>query len=90
MRTLNFNHLHYFWVVARLGSVTRASEELHITQPTLSTQIKQLELELGETLFTRTGREMVLTAAGRTVMRHAEAMFRGCEEMLDTLAGRSV
>jgi LysR family transcriptional activator of nhaA len=86
VRTLNFNHLHYFWVVARLGSVTRASRELHLTQPTLSTQIKQLERELGRTLFTRTGREMVLTPAGRLVLGYADQMFGACESMVQALA----
>jgi LysR family transcriptional activator of nhaA len=86
VRTLNFNHLHYFWVVARLGSVTKASRELRVTQPTLSTQIRQLERELGRTLFTRTGREMMLTPAGRLVLGYADQMFRACEGMVQALA----
>ena len=88
MRTLNFNHLYYFWVVARTGSVTGASRQLHLTQPTLSTQIKQLERELGAPLFARTGRQMVLTVTGQLVMRHAEEMFRVCEDLLDAIKGR--
>src|SRR5437899_219869 len=85
MRTLNFNHLYYFWVVARVGSITGASRELHLTQPTLSTQIKQLERELGAPLFARTGRQMVLTVTGQLVLRHAEQMFHACEELLDVI-----
>lgn len=88
MRTLNFNHLYYFWVVARLGSITAASRELHLTQPTLSTQIKHLEAALGEPLFARTGREMVLTSGGQVVMRHADEMFRMGENLLHALGGR--
>lgn len=88
MRTLNFNHLYYFWVVARLGSITAASRELHLTQPTLSTQIKHLESAMGEPLFTRTGREMVLTSAGQVVMRHAEEMFRIGENLMHALGTR--
>ncbi len=87
MRTLNFNHLYYFWVVARSGSITGASRELHLTQPTLSTQIKHLERELGSPLFARSGRRLVLTVTGRTVMRHAEEMFRNCTELVESLNG---
>ena len=88
MRTLNFNHLHYFWVVARVGSVTRASRDLHLTQPTLSTQIKQFEREIGAPLFIRTRREMVLTPTGRLVMRYADEMFRSGQDMVEALAGK--
>jgi LysR family transcriptional activator of nhaA len=90
VRTLNFNHLYYFWVVARLGGVSAASRELRLTQPTISAQIKQLEHALGEPLFLRTGREMTLTSTGQVVMRHAEEMFRLAESMIQTLKGRSV
>jgi LysR family transcriptional activator of nhaA len=82
MRTLNFNHLYYFWVVARAGSITAASRQLHLTQPTLSTQIKQLERALGAPLFSRTGRELVLTGMGQSVLRRADEMFRVAEDML--------
>src|ERR1044071_6138591 len=88
MRTLNFNHLYYFWVVARTGSVTGASRQLHLTQPTLSTQIKQLERELGAPLFARTGRQMVLPVTGQLVMPHAEKMCRVCEDLPDAIKGR--
>jgi LysR family transcriptional activator of nhaA len=85
MRTLNFNHLYYFWVVARAGSITAASRQLHLTQPTLSTQIKQLERALGAPLFSRTGRELVLTGVGQSVLRRADEMFRVAEGLMEDL-----
>ena len=56
MEWLNYHHLLYFWVVAREGSVARASEQLRLAQPTVSGQIQALEQALGEKLFARTGR----------------------------------
>lgn len=89
MRRLNFNHLYYFWVVARLGSVTGASREIHVTQPTISAQIKQLEQALGTPLFSRAGGRLQLTATGQTVMRHADEMFGLGQSLLASLSGES-
>jgi LysR family transcriptional activator of nhaA len=61
------HHLSYFWVVAREGTIARASSELRLAQPTLSGQLRQLERALGEKLFTRRGRNLVLTDVGRVV-----------------------
>jgi LysR family transcriptional activator of nhaA len=72
MEWLNYHHLRYFWAVAREGSVTRAAEKLHISQPTVSAQIRELEEALGERLFLRTGRTLALTDVGRTVFRYAD------------------
>src|SRR6188768_3117837 len=63
MEWLNYHHLLYFWVVARHGSIVRASEELRLAHPTISGQIHRLEEVLGEKLFTRKGRSLVLTDA---------------------------
>lgn len=63
--------LQYFLTVAREENITRASEVLHITQPTLSRQMKQLEQELGTELFVR-GRNFALTEAGMLLRRRAE------------------
>ena len=63
--------LQYFFTVAREENITRASEVLHITQPTLSRQMKQLEQELGTELFVR-GRNFALTEAGMLLRRRAE------------------
>ena len=61
MEDLNYHHLRYFWAVARSGNLTRASAELHLTPQTVSTQIKVLEAAIGESLFQRSGRLLVLT-----------------------------
>ncbi|MFX8055475.1 LysR family transcriptional regulator, partial [Acinetobacter baumannii] len=58
---LNFHHLFYFWRVAKLGHLTRAAEELHTSQSAVSAQIRQLEQRIGEELFSREGRRLVLT-----------------------------
>ena len=64
---LNFNHLFYFWRVAKLGHLTQAAQELHTSQSAVSTQIRQLEERLGEELFLREGRRLLLTdTAGGT------------------------
>jgi LysR family transcriptional regulator, transcriptional activator of nhaA len=85
---LNYHHLLYFWAVAREGSVTRASEQLHLAQPTVSGQLKALEEALGEKLFERTGRRLVLTDVGRVVFRYADEIFSLGRELHDTLKGR--
>jgi len=54
---LNYHHLLYFWAVAKEGSLRRASEVLHVSQPSISSQLKQLEESLGAPLFTRARRE---------------------------------
>jgi hypothetical protein len=67
MEWLNYHHLLYFWTVARKGSIARACEELHLEQPTISGQLRALEENLGEKLFARQGRKLVLTEAGQLV-----------------------
>lgn len=89
MGSLNFNHLHYFYVVAREGSVVRAGEVLHLTQPTVSGQVSKLERALGVKLFQRAGRNLVLTEAGRLAYGYAEEMFALGREMEAALAGHS-
>mgnify|MGYP002632083115 CR=1 FL=1 len=85
---LNYHHLLYFWTVAREGSVTRASEKLHLAQPTISGQLKKLEESLGEKLYTRVGRDLVLTDVGKTVYRYADEIFSIGRELVDTIKGR--
>ena len=62
---LNYHHLLYFWAVAKEGSLRRASELLHVSQPSISAQLKQLEESLGAPLFTRTTRRLILTDTGQ-------------------------
>lgn len=86
--SLNFHHLRYFWVTAREGSVTRAAAKLHVTQPTVSEQLRSLEETLGEDLLRREGRRVVLTEAGRTVMRFADEIFSLGDDLVGTVRGR--
>ena len=88
MAWLNYHHLLYFWTVAREGSITRACEVLHLTQPAVSAQLRTLERALGEPLFERRGRKLVLTETGLVVQRYADEIFTLGRELQETLAGR--
>ncbi len=88
MEWLNYHHLLYFWMVAREGSVARAAEQLHLAQPTISGQVRALEEALGERLFNRSGRNLVLTEIGRVVYRYADEIFGLGRELMDTLKDR--
>jgi LysR family transcriptional activator of nhaA len=88
MQWLNYHHLLYFWTVAREGSIVRACAQLHLTQPTISGQLRSLEKALGGKLFARAGRNLVLTDTGRLVFRYADDIFALGRELQDTLAGR--
>jgi LysR family transcriptional regulator, transcriptional activator of nhaA len=89
MEWLNYHHLLYFWMVAKHGSITRASVELRLAHPTISGQIHQLEEALGEKLFVRSGRNLVLTDSGRIAFRYADEIFALGKEFRDTLKGRT-
>ncbi|MGD9843332.1 MAG: transcriptional activator NhaR [Steroidobacteraceae bacterium] len=82
---MNLKHLRYFWVVARAGGIARASEQLHITQQTLSGQIKLLEQSLGKKLFGKRGRRLELTDAGRWALGYADEIFALSDELANTL-----
>src|SRR6476469_9616318 len=88
MEWLNYHHLLYFWTVARTGSIANASKELLLASPTISAQVSRLEHTLGEKLFARAGRRLVLTEAGRVVFRYAEDIFGLGRELMDTLKDR--
>jgi LysR family transcriptional regulator, transcriptional activator of nhaA len=88
MEWLNYHHLLYFWTVAREGTIARASLELRLAQPTISGQIRALEDQLGEKLFQRSGRNLVLTDMGRVVYRYADDIFSIGRELMDTLRDR--
>lgn len=87
LEQLNFNHLFYFWRVAKLGHLTRAAKELHTSQSAVSSQIRQLEARLGDDLFDREGRRLVLTKAGHLVLAYAENIFGLGQELLGRLEG---
>jgi LysR family transcriptional activator of nhaA len=90
MEVMNFKHLHYFWQVARLGSVARAAEQLHLTPHTISAQIASLEDALGVPLFARRGRRLELTDAGRTALGFAQDIFALGSELEDSMRSRAV
>lgn len=75
MRHLNYNHLLYFWTVSKEGSVAKAAESLHLTPQTISGQLKMLEDSIGEPLFQRVGRGLVMTEMGRVVEQYADEIF---------------
>lgn len=89
LEQLNFHHLFYFWHVAKSGHLTKTANELHTSQSALSAQIRQLEDRLGEVLFVREGRRLVLNDTGQLVLAYAEDIFGMSQEMLGRLQGRS-
>lgn len=85
MYKINFNHLYYFLTIAKEGTIVKASKKLHITQPALSHQLKLLEQDLGEKLFDRVGKKLVINQNGEKVKEYATKIFRHSEEMLQFL-----
>lgn len=78
---VNYNHLYYFWMVAKEGNLTRAAGRLFIAQSALSSQIKKLEHQLGKALFEKEGRGLVLTEAGMIAFSYAEKIFQMGNEL---------
>lgn len=85
MARLNYHHLYYFWAVAKEGNLTRVAATLHVSQSALSTQIKQLEDNLGQVLFIREARQLKLTEAGRVALSYAETIFATGNELTSLL-----
>jgi LysR family transcriptional activator of nhaA len=83
---MNLHHLRLFRAVANEGTLTGAARRLNLSQSALSTQIKALEAALGHDLFTRQGRGLLLTEAGRIALDHAEAIFRTADDLTATLS----
>jgi LysR family transcriptional activator of nhaA len=88
MPSLNYKHLHYFWMVAKTGSIVRASEQLHLTPQTISGQLSLFEDVQGEALFRKSGRNLELTEAGRLVFSYAEDIFALGQELEEVLHHR--
>jgi LysR family transcriptional regulator, transcriptional activator of nhaA len=76
MSNLNYKHLHYFWVVAHEGSMTRAAERLGVAVQTISGQLSLLERNLGKALFVSQGRGLALSDAGRLALGYADQIFQ--------------
>ncbi|MCU0770433.1 MAG: transcriptional activator NhaR [Verrucomicrobia bacterium] len=85
---LNYHHLRYFWHVAKEGSLARAAGKLHVSQPSISAQIRELEEALGQKLFQREGRGNKLTDAGQLVFGYAEEIFALGRELLNAVQQR--
>lgn len=85
---MNYKHLRYFWMVAKQGGVSRASEVLHVTPQTISGQITLLEEHIGKPLFSKAGRSLELTDTGRLVLSYADQIFSLGNELEDTLHSR--
>lgn len=85
MARLNHHHLHGFWAVAKEGHLTRAAQRLHVSPSALSTQIRQLEVSLGQPLFERQARALQLTEAGRVALGYAETIFAAGTELVSVL-----
>ncbi|MBM3577760.1 MAG: LysR family transcriptional regulator [Alphaproteobacteria bacterium] len=89
MAHLNYQHLYYFWTVAKSGTITRASERLALSQPTMSSQIAAFEKAIDSQLFHKDGRRLTLTDAGRQIFEYAEQIFRLGEELASSIQDRS-
>ena len=85
---MNFHHLRYFWTVARKGGVPKAADELHVSQPSVSAQLRLLEDSLGEKLFKRSGRSLVLTEMGHLVLTYADEIFSAGRELMSAVKQR--
>ena len=88
MDWLNYHHLRYFWTVARKGGVRKAAEALHVSQPSVSAQLRLLEEALGEKLFRRSGRNLVLTSMGELVLSYADDIFNTGRELMSAVKQR--
>jgi LysR family transcriptional activator of nhaA len=83
---LNYRHLYYFWKVAREGHLTRAAQQLHVSQSALSAQIRQLEEQMGHDLFLREARALKLTEWGAMVLAYADQIFALGSELVSMVA----
>lgn len=89
MPALNFKHLRYFWMVAKSGSIVRASELLHLSPQSISGQLAELESTLGIQLFRRVGRGLEMTEMGRHIYGYAEEIFALGNELMDVVQSQS-
>ena len=87
MPQLNFHHLRYFWAIASEGGMSRAAKRLNVSPSSLSVQIKALEDQLGQSLFERRGRGLLLTEAGKIALDYANTVFRSGHELIEALSG---
>ena len=87
MPHLNYHHLRYFWVIASEGSMSRAAQKLSVSSSSLSVQLKSLEEQLGQQLFERKGKALLLTEAGRIALDYSNTVFRSGSELIEAMSG---
>ena len=85
MAQLNFKHLRYFWMVAKTGSIARASEQLYLTPQSISGQLAELEDSLDVKLFRKVGRGLELSEMGRRIFSYADEIFTLGNELLSVI-----
>lgn len=90
MNNINYNHLYYFWEVARQGSLSKAADALYLTPQTVSGQLKVFQENFPEPLFVKMGRRLNLTHLGERVFDAAEAMFANNEQLAHMMNPRGV
>ncbi len=88
MDRLNFNHLFYFYIVAKEGSIKEAASKIHVSQPTISDQIKLLEEHFDCTLFDRKNRSLSLNRQGKLALEYAEKIFDLSKEVTSRLRNK--
>lgn len=86
MPQLNYNHLRYFYAVARHGSIVKAAEAVHVSPQTISGQLTQFESYLDQPLFDRVGKRLVLNDAGKMAYSYAEDIFSLGQELQQSLS----
>ncbi|MGZ4980499.1 MAG: transcriptional activator NhaR [Methylobacter sp.] len=89
MERINYQHLYYFWIVAKHGNISAACEELHLAQPTVSAQLAVFEHNIGSKLLKKQGRKLVLSETGRAVFHYADEIFSLGRELTHFLKGRN-
>jgi len=89
MAFLNYHHLRYFRAIALSSSLTKAAKQLGLSQSALSVQLRHLEESLGQALFERQHKALVLTEAGRIALQYADTIFQSGEELMDVLKNQA-
>lgn len=90
MKVLNYNHLRYFWMVAKTGSIARAAEQLHLTPHGISGQLTEFANNIGVELFRKSGRRLELTDMGCQVLSYADSIFATADQLLDLVKNQSL
>lgn len=83
---MELTHLLYFRTIAECGTISKAADQLHVSQPALSMALKKLEKELGTPLFMRSNNHLVLNDAGRTALAYASDILSEAEEMRERIS----